>query len=364
MTVDRARLRQAPAARMHDRARSSILLKQLVIFYAAIAALLLALFSRDYLPAQMLWDDGTLQEIIHTGRAGFGTKYGATAILYVWLGLGNSPVLVSIVAVGMLLVSVLLALKVAGPFGRTWPATALASGTLVLGGIYLGMYTKEFFVVPLVALFIASRGRWWQEAIWIGACLLYAAHVREYWFLVAALYVAFRIGTSRVRSFGWFVAGWVVLLGMVVVAMNVFLGQAATYFRFSTNDKLWTDRETILQDPIVSSLIPAQWLNLILVVLLLLFPVILLLAGSALHVVSALAIATMWTFVLRSVHTYFNGRVAREIQFERALSLLLAFLTVQSLFEPDYGSYLRHLIPLMPLAIIVIGVAARPRQTK
>jgi hypothetical protein len=41
------------------------------------------------------------------------------------------------------------------------------------------------------------------------------------------------------------------------------------------------------------------------------------------------------------------------------LSVLWAVLTVQAIFEPDYGSYLRHLTPMLPLILAVTLIASR-----
>jgi hypothetical protein len=48
-----------------------------------------------------------------------------------------------------------------------------------------------------------------------------------------------------------------------------------------------------------------------------------------------------------------DGRPTVEIDdwALRCALLVLAFLTTQSYFEPDYGSYLKHLAPVLPLLV-------------
>lgn len=46
------------------------------------------------------------------------------------------------------------------------------------------------------------------------------------------------------------------------------------------------------------------------------------------------------------------------------LCFILAFTTIQSVFEPAYGSYVRHLSPLYPLFFYVLFVARRQNNPK
>jgi hypothetical protein len=43
----------------------------------------------------------------------------------------------------------------------------------------------------------------------------------------------------------------------------------------------------------------------------------------------------------------------------RASALLVAVVSVQAIFEPDFGSYLKHLTPLMPLFLTLVPLRAR-----
>ena len=44
---------------------------------------------------------------------------------------------------------------------------------------------------------------------------------------------------------------------------------------------------------------------------------------------------------------------------ERAVALLLGLVVVQAIFEPDYGSYLKHLSPMLPLFLALLPLARR-----
>jgi len=84
---------------------------------------------------------------------------------------------------------------------------------------------------------------------------------------------------------------------------------------------------------------------------------------SAQHAVYGLFLITLWSLFLWGVH---RGSGLRDlpIAWERGCSLALAMVSIQAVFEPDYGSYLRHLTPLLPLLLFVAVVSRhRPEGT-
>ncbi len=46
---------------------------------------------------------------------------------------------------------------------------------------------------------------------------------------------------------------------------------------------------------------------------------------------------------------------------ERAVALLLALVVVQAIFEPDYGSYVKHMVPVLPLFLALLPLKPRSR---
>ena len=53
-----------------------------------------------------------------------------------------------------------------------------------------------------------------------------------------------------------------------------------------------------------------------------------------------------------------NGRPRPE----RAVALLLALVIVQAIFEPDYGSYVKHIVPALPLFLALLPLRVRRRE--
>ena len=100
----------------------------------------------------------------------------------------------------------------------------------------------------------------------------------------------------------------------------------------------------------------------------LVLPVPLVLLGSPLYLVFAVGITLPWLVLAaglaRGPHRLLAGAPpagdAVTTAALRSAALLVAYLTVQSFFEPDYGSYLRHLTPMLPLLLAVVLTRSSP----
>ena len=156
----------------------------------------------------------------------------------------------------------------------------------------------------------------------------------------------------------------VIALGL---AIFVVYGTAPDIYRSTVND-------TRTLDPNAQSLISPvltfdePWsglLNNVITAFFLLVPLPLLFSGGGLYYVAITLVVTgIWgvTYVaIGRLHRLDVSTLSASmlIRAARASSLLLAFLCVQALFEPDYGSAVRHVTPLLPAALAVCGLALR-----
>jgi len=122
------------------------------------------------------------------------------------------------------------------------------------------------------------------------------------------------------------------------------------------------DAQSAIQ-PFLKAPEPASgFVNVALTVLTLVIPVPLATNGALYYVALAALIAFLWIVVGRSLKHYRSlPQRAVPPAVSRSVALLVAYLAVQALFEPDYGSALRHLTPLLPCLIVVL--ANRPVPT-
>jgi hypothetical protein len=167
---------------------------------------------------------------------------------------------------------------------------------------------------------------------------------REYWFLNAGLYAVY-LAVSRPR-----VPRWVLLLlpvvALVAIALVAFwaLGVQSDFARSQVNDlRQGTEDARTAITPFVDWPGPlAPLVNTVLTLFTIVLPVPLLLRGQAYYVVAASAFVAIWVTFLLGLRRIRPGSVGL-----RCVLLVLSALTTQALFEPDYGSALRHLAPLL-----------------
>jgi hypothetical protein len=78
------------------------------------------------------------------------------------------------------------------------------------------------------------------------------------------------------------------------------------------------------------------------------------------YVLYAVGIFAVWmTLLVTTVRGWKRLSQKDRHGVHLGLSVLWAMLTVQAIFEPDYGSYLRHLTPMLPLILGVSLIASR-----
>lgn len=82
-------------------------------------------------------------------------------------------------------------------------------------------------------------------------------------------------------------------------------------------------------------------------------PLPLFLRLSPYYLVVAVFLLVLWFMFARAVHLS-SDESRTDPRWARLVALVLSLTVVQSVFEPDYGSYVRHLTPMLPLMLAVI----------
>lgn len=339
---------------------------QLAVVVIAGCAIIAAPWMRGILPGQFLLDDAHLRASI-AGDLLLGDAAGFVAVAgyYRALGLAESPPAAAIVALVLFTAAILLAIG----WERIRDLDVIGLGAIgasyVLALAYLAQYSKELFTLAVVTATLAMPRSRWGDAGVVAACLVYAGTVRSYWVIVAALFIVWRIALARIRNPLLLVLVPVVVYAAMTPVFDAMLGGLQS-------QREWANAEraaTATVDSMITSPIPGATgllgiVSALIMVVLLVVPVSLAASGSVYHLASAGLILGIWCVALWPV---VRGRFAVRpavvsVRAARAASLLLALLLVQSLFEPDYGSYLKHLTPMLPLVIALLPAASAVRS--
>lgn len=335
---------------------------------AAIAGYIIVALRQSILPAKFFFDGDRIQAIAQGTDSSLGDKaFGNVAWVYAQLNLGGHPLVAGLVGYSAFL---LIVLVVWARIRRDNPGFAtvfVAGACIIFGAVNLGYYSKDVCVLPIVAAVLFLPKRWWADVVVIALMLGYAAWFRSYWLPVAVVYATYRLLRVQRRSLGFIALSIAVAVIALGLAIFVVYGTAPDIYRSTVND-------TRTLDPNAQSLISPvltfdePWsglLNNVITAFFLLVPLPLLFSGGGLYYVAITLVVTgIWgvTYVaIGRLHRLDVSTLSASmlIRAARASSLLLAFLCVQALFEPDYGSAVRHVTPLLPAALAVCRLALR-----
>lgn len=290
--------------------------------------------------------------------------YGSFATItsvYHALGLAHSPTLAGFFGV----VIAHCALAVVLWRMRPIRVTTFSVGGLVLYsllvGVYQGVYTKEI-IISAVVIVVAAVPTGLQSA-WIWDCILAAVmaalghYFRPYWMLIAVFFMGLRLFVSNTAlSRRWISTRRFILLlvacSLVASLVIVARGFPADHYRTLVNAGRGADTGSLIGRFIEHPEPIAGIVNVVLSTIMLMFPVTLAAKLSPYYLVIFVVIASFWASYFYAVRQWLRSDY-RPPLVGRAVCLIAAFAVVQGLFEPDYGSALRHLTPLIPLFFIV-----------
>ncbi|WP_052436192.1 glycosyltransferase [Georgenia sp. SUBG003] len=328
-----------------------------LLMVLAAACLTFIAFGRDLLPAKYSYDSNTIASVAR-GHVQLENdpSFENVGNLYRLLGLADAPVLAGLLGFGVfVLVVQAVATRDIAP---AYPAAgaALVVVSLVPGAVYLGQYSKDVLVLLITALALRRAGSGRFELLLVTTMLVYAAVFRNYWFLAIALYVVLRLMMRRTTSLSRIFLVMVLALGVLAFLFPLLVGVEMSSTREGINEfrEGSVDAQTAITGAVPLEGSVGDWVNTTLVLLSLAVPFPLLLTGSPIHALLAMFFVLLWWTFLRSATTVVSAPDA-DPRARRAVALVLSFALVQSIFEPDYGSYIRHLTPLLPLMLAAVA---------
>jgi len=218
----------------HDEVGLAVIMAVGVIFG------LLAMYVRQhYLPSDYEADSRKIESIANGSRPDFvDSSFTPIANIYEFLGLANQPAIASLLGYGLAIVVIYVAVYWHGRKTATWITAAYAIGAFIFAGVYLGQYSKDVFLLPVVLLAIVLPRRIYWDLILLlgmgGAAYLF----RDYWALIAAAYVTLRLLTLAQVRIRYLLTTAMVGAAALGLAIYFLRGHAPNYYRTSVQGNL------------------------------------------------------------------------------------------------------------------------------
>lgn len=337
----------------------------MAILLGFVIGLVITLGRESLLPEQYNRDANRIFAIANEQTSTFADpSYTAVGLAYRWLGLGHEPWTAALAGYLLSVVVILVAVHRLGRPRASLLVACFIVATFVLAGVYLGQYSKDVFVLPVVLIALLMPKRVWWDVPIVAAMLAYAYFFRDYWAIIAAAFVGYRLVTLWQVRLRYLFLGGAVASVAVGLAFHFALDVDPNHFRTAVQGKLFANTLII---PLDGGSQP--WggaLDVFLNYWLLFIPILLPFTASVAYAAITFAIAFAKLLPLlaarSSIRWPANSRAEGSLA-RRAIAMLFALAVVQAVFEPDYGSALRHLTPLMPLGIVLMRAlrAGTPR---
>lgn len=245
----------------------------------------------------------------------------------------------------------------------------LFSAWVAVESVYLGQLSKEIIALWFVSLILYVIGLK-RPVAWIAFILpvFYAVAFRPYWLLVAFFWfliwwLSYRNWTPALKAIFFYGS-----LLAVSIAYFLFRGDYLTDIRSSTNEfRVGSDfAQSMIANFLPNKTIVHDVINWTISWILILFPVPVLRFFEPLQLVFFLLVASTTISIYRLA---INTRVvismftlSQQRRLRACITFMLAFTLVQAVFEPDYGSVLKHMTDLLPM--IAYALFSVPRGIK
>lgn len=214
--------------------------------------------------------------------------------------------------------------------------------------VYISTYSKDLVLFLLVVVpFIFFEKK--HLLIWTLFVVFYASFFRSYWFITIVLFWGIKFFVIKKPKLLLIVIPLYFFL--ISFVYNYIFGTSLSMIRYLANlDRDVETAQTAIPIFIKGNNFIMEAANYLITLIFLIAPVPLLLLAKPFYIILALLIIVFfYNFTKLYLKEYANK------EYSNIFSFVISFMLVQSLFEPDYGSFVRHLAPLYPLIFVCIA---------
>lgn len=325
----------------------------LFLLFYSVFLIFCAYYAENILPNKYLYDSYNIHTFMPQAREIIAKdSYHNTAYFYNLLNISYDDRWYRAFAATLYIVFVWAAIFLGRPQYFTRSAALITFAAMTAGMVYLAQLSKEFWVLVLVLLFFFCSVNRWLIAVWTIFALLYAYYFRGYWYLVIYMFIWLELTKQHARTPLQLILLIVAGLLVITIAHELFNGGSILKHREGVNEfrEGSEDAKTLIKTTISAKNPIADWLNSCIIWFQMLIPYRLLMAGALQHIISAIIMFALFRMMFLG-HASFQRQAIQDPRLFHCFCLFMAYTSVQSVFEPDYGSMLKHMVPLIPLAL-------------
>ncbi|WP_394218259.1 hypothetical protein [Halobacillus trueperi] len=335
-------------------------LNKIILLYLVYSfGLIIVISSQFILPEKYFIDSNTIKEYFHI-LDGFKFNntdgFYNTALFYKYIGLSiiDNRIFQGIIIYNIYSLLLFYVIKHTN-FHSNIMIIILMFAWSSVSAIYLGQLTKELIPLILLTFFVINMHKNNKSKIITSFILLvlYAYFFRVYWFII--LYFSLVIFMYLNTKFNIHIKRVLLLIALSVVFIASSINDIyLTHERTRVNNLL--DSNTMINNPFVNSSVFTDILNWLIVWVQLLLPFNVI-TNSPIHVLFFLLNIFSIFLLLKFYNVQKNNNT---LSIKWSFSFIVGFSLTQGIFEPDYGSYLKHLIVILPMYFYIVLVKLWP----
>lgn len=228
----------------------------------------------------------------------------------------------------------------------------LMGATSLLGAVFLSDFSKEQFLIPFLTISLFLQQKFNMPILTAIPIFIYGSIFRTYWIAIGALYLFFCFADYLLRRRGTLSTKKIVYVGLLLIALSPVFASIVGVDLVSIREQLNVNRigesfaTTAIFNPLPGTGFPIDSVNFLAIAFEVVIPIPLLLSGDFFYTMVGLGISTIWVTFFRNLKVQ-----NKSTNLARTAYAIIAMLAVNSLFEPDFGSVLRHLSPLFPFLL-------------
>lgn len=330
------------------------------LYIIFILGIVVIIFSEDILPPKYFIDSYTIKDffLIATGFSyKFSDGFWNTAVIYKFFYMDriNSQVFEGIINYTFYYLCLFCLLIVARVEYKVKTLVFLAIWNIPVA-IYLGQLTKEIFIVPILVLQVYALSKKNKLLLVISFVFLigYALFFRNYWFII--LYLSIVIFCIQNYCYKYNTMFKILLVAISVFFMFVIASLKGMYLtdtRTMVNEVL--ESNTMINNLFTNTSFVSDLLNWLWVWLMIVFPIPLLLHIGVTQVAfGGLSILTTVVFWRKAYVLQKSNSCKKDKSINWCIAFIISFSMAQGIFEPDYGSVLKHQVVLVPMYFYLI----------